>query len=405
MATSGQRIRGGVIGQLAWLAWVGIFGAAPTPGAVVSLPAEFAAPGSSVFLSIGFTGQADAVSGIQFDVHYDQSAMSLVAIVGDAARNSGKTLYQVDVGPDTRRFLIVGLNRTPIPDGVVVGLFANLSQDASGGVYPLTLSNVIGTDNAGQPAPATGLEGSVTVQGTVEQIVRLQPAGVLNGAGLFPGPVAAGEIVTLIGSEIGPSSGLTPVDSPSSTVLGGTSVLFDGTPAPLLYAGPDQINAIVPYAVSGNASTQVQIAREGRVVAGLTVPVLAAAPAIFTLDSSGVGPGAILNQDGSINSSANPADRGSVVVIFATGAGQTDPPGRDGQLAEDPFPKPVLAVLLRIGGRNAEVLYAGAAPGLVAGVLQVNCRVPVDVVPGHAVSVVLTVGAASSEEGVTLAVR
>ena len=89
------------------------------------------------------------------------------------------------------------------------------------------------------------------------------------------------------------------------------------------------------------------------------VPVLPAHPGIFTLDSSGAGQGAILNEDNTFNSAAQPAARGSIIVLFGTGAGQTDPPGEDGKLAEPPFPKPLAPVDVYIYGMKAEILYAG----------------------------------------------
>jgi uncharacterized protein (TIGR03437 family) len=345
------------------------------------------------------------VSAIQFDVQYDRSAMSLVGIAGESTRASGKRLYQADIGPSTKRFVIAGLNRNSIPDGALLGLFANVEPGASNGVYRLTVSNVVGSDRNGGAAPVTAVNGSVLVQGTIDQVVRLEPAGVLNGGSLVSGSVAPGQVVTLIGSGIGPEPAQTPESTPSSPTLGGASVLFDGIPAPLLYAGRSQINAIVPYAVNGRPSTQLQIARDGRTIATLRLTVVAAAPAIFTLDASGVGPGAILNQDSKVNSGANPADRGSIVGIFATGAGQTDPPGTDGQVTGDSLPKPILPVSIQIGGLEAEVLFAGLAPGLVSGVIQVNCRIPADVVASDTAPVILKVGTAVSQQGVTLAVR
>ena len=392
--------------KIEWLAFVLLVGHAPVAmSSVVSLPAESTSPGSSLYLPVAFASQASGVSGIQFDVQYDSSAMSLAPVVNQAARNSGKTLSHVDLSPNSKRFLIFGLNRNLIPDGALIGLFANLNPAAPNALYRLTISNVVGTDNDGGLVPMTSLDGAVTIQGTIDQIVRLRPAGVMNGGSLLPGPVAPGEVVTLIGSGIGPASRQVPDPSPGTTILGGTSVLFDGVRALLLYAGLNQINAIVPYGVYGKGSTQLQITREARVIAGLALPVLATVPAIFTVDSSGLGPGAILNQDSTLNSPANPAARGSVVVIFATGAGQTDPPGMDGQVAEGLLPKPILPISVQIGGLNAEVLYAGAAPGLIAGVLQVNCRVPGDVARGHSVPVILTAGSAGSQRGGMLAIQ
>jgi uncharacterized protein (TIGR03437 family) len=392
--------------KVALLASVAFFAQSPVVlSSQVSLPGQSAAPGSSIVIPVAFATQGGSVSGVQFDLQYNSSAMSLAATVGDAARNSGKRPYLADLAPDKRRFLVVGFNQNLIPDGTLVNLFVNLNPNAPNGVYRLKLSNIVGTDPDGRAAPVTGTDGEVTVQGAVGQAVRLQPVGVLSGASLLFGPVAPGEVVTLFGSGIGPASPQEPTDSQSSTDLAGTRVLLDGTPAPLLFAALNQINAVVPYGVSGKAATKVQVTYQGQVIAVLFLSVTATAPAIFTLDSSGVGPGAILNQDKTVNSPSNPTGKGSVVELYATGAGQTDPPGKDGQVAGDALSKPVLPVSVQIGGLDAGVLYAGAAPGLIAGVLQVNCQVPANVATGYSVPVVLTVGRASSQPGVTLAVQ
>jgi uncharacterized protein (TIGR03437 family) len=92
------------------------------------------------------------------------------------------------------------------------------------------------------------------------------------------------------------------------------------------------------------------------------------------------------------------------VVLFATGEGQTTPAGIDGQLAISTFPKPVLPVSVTIGGQPATLAYFGAAPDETAGLLQLNVVVPQNIAPGNA-AVVLTVGSASSQAGVTIAVN
>jgi uncharacterized protein (TIGR03437 family) len=112
-----------------------------------------------------------------------------------------------------------------------------------------------------------------------------------------------------------------------------------------------------------------------------------------------------LNEDGSSNSAENPVAPGSVIQLYGSGEGQTDPAGVDGQFANDVLPTPLLPVTLRIGGQEASVVYAGGAKGQVAGLLQISARVPDGVASGDAVSVVLTVGGASSQPGVTIAVK
>jgi uncharacterized protein (TIGR03437 family) len=142
------------------------------------------------------------------------------------------------------------------------------------------------------------------------------------------------------------------------------------------------VNAQVPYAVSGQATTTVEV-RCRRVSRGLaSVPVAGAAPALFP---------STRNADGSLNSAGNPAARGSVVTFLATGEGLGDGPNISGLPAADPLARPRLPVSLRIAGLDAQILYAGAAPAQV-GVLEIDARVPAGfVAPGEA-QVELAVG-------------
>jgi uncharacterized protein (TIGR03437 family) len=138
----------------------------------------------------------------------------------------------------------------------------------------------------------------------------------------------------------------------------------------------------------------------------MNVPVVAATPALFSVDGTGGGPGAILNQDGTPNTWDTPADHGSVVVLYGTGAGQTDPPGDDGKISGDlPLPTPRLPVTVYIDNQPAEVLYVGAAPGLVQGVIQINVRVPDSAQSGISIPVKFKVGDYWSGNSVTVAIR
>jgi uncharacterized protein (TIGR03437 family) len=373
--------------------------------AQVSLPNQTATPGSSLLLPVALDSKNAMISGVQFDVEYDNSAITLIATLGDAAKNAGKLLYQADMAPNRRRFVIVGLNPKLVPDGNLLNLFVNLNGNASPGPLPISFSNTAGTDPYGVFTSVAGVGGTVTVLGTIDQSVPIVPAGVLNGASISPGPLAPGEVFTLFGSSIGPVSVTMPPGMPSSPTLGATRVLFDAVPAPLLFAGPDQINGITPYALAGKMSTEMRISNGDRLIADLTIPVVPSSPAIFTLDATGVGQGAVLNQDSTTNSPSNPALKGTIISVFATGAGQTNPVGVDGQISRDFLPKPLGSVSVKIGGQDAEVLYAGAAPGLIAGVLQVNVRIPQNTLSSFSVPIVLSVGATESAANVTLAVQ
>jgi uncharacterized protein (TIGR03437 family) len=235
--------------------------------------------------------------------------------------------------------------------------------------------------------------------------------GVVSAASFLPGPVAPGQIVSIFGAGLGPETPASFRLDGSFVVapeLEGTRVLFDGVAAPVLATSAGQVNAIVPYGVGARQETRVQVEYQGRRTADTVIPVARSAPAIFTLSQTGSGQGAILNQDSTVNGPANPAARGSIIQIFATGGGETNPAGVDGRVTLPrfgPLPVQVLPVAVTIGGFAAEVLYAGAAPELVAGVLQVNARVPDQAAPGSAVPVVLTVGDNASPATVTVALR
>jgi uncharacterized protein (TIGR03437 family) len=247
--------------------------------------------------------------------------------------------------------------------------------------------------------------------------VRLTVAGagaapvvsaVVNGASFQAAPLAPGLIATLFGSNLGPAAGaglrLTAAGL-VDTSAGDTRVRFDDVPAPILYASSRQVSVVVPYALAGRNRTRVEVEHQGSRSGPVEVQVAESAPGVFTLGSTGLGPGAILNEDGRVNGPDNPASRGSVVVVYATGEGHTSPSGVDGLVTGTILRHPLLPVRVTIGGQEAEVLYAGSAPGLVSGVLQVNARVPAGISPGGAVPVIVIVGSAPSQPGVTLAVR
>jgi uncharacterized protein (TIGR03437 family) len=255
--------------------------------------------------------------------------------------------------------------------------------------------------------PAGAVNVPVTLLVTTGSGVLPSIGSVVNAASQMPGAVAPGEIVTIYGYGVGPSqtAGFT-LDSLSNaaTMLNGAQVLFDGRPAPLLYGSAGQVNAIVPYEVASQASTAVEVVSSGIKSQAWGVAVTASAPAILTVSGSGAGQGAVLNQDNSVNGASNPAARGSVIQIFATGEGQTSPPGVTGSITQSSN-MPVLPVTVTIGGMDCAIQYAGSALGAVAGLLQVNAVVPAGVTPGATVPITLMAGGMRSPDGVTIAVQ
>ena len=239
--------------------------------------------------------------------------------------------------------------------------------------------------------------------------ILLTAQSVVNGASFLNGQIAPGELITIFGSSLGPATPaglqLTPDGQTVTTSLAGTRVLFDGVPAPLTYVSDGQVNSIVPFGLAGDTvSTRVQVEVQGVASSAVTVFLTSASPALFTA-FGGTGQAAALNQDNSANGPGNAAAVGSVLQLFMTGAGQTKPVGRDGQLAgSDPF-YPLGDVTATIGGVAAVVQYAGSSSGLVAGVTQVNVQVPDGAPTGDGVPVVIKVGGNPSPSGVTVAIR
>jgi uncharacterized protein (TIGR03437 family) len=253
--------------------------------------------------------------------------------------------------------------------------------------FALVISNCIGLNVA--PAPV------------------VLPGGVVSAASFVSGPVSAGELLSVFGSNLGPEPPRAmEIDAGGNlaTQLGPTRVLFDGVPAPLLFAGAGQVNVVAPMAIAGAASTTVEVEVSGVRSNASALAVAAARPGIFLLNAAGQG--AVLNQDGSVNGPANRAARGTVIQIFATGGGATAPPVMPGRVVPAPPPLHVLtgAVQVTIGGVAAPVQFAGASPQLVFGVVQINATVPAVVAPGNAVPLVVTIGGAGSQAGVTIAV-
>jgi uncharacterized protein (TIGR03437 family) len=256
--------------------------------------------------------------------------------------------------------------------------------------------------------------GSQTVVVPVTTVTTTSPAtppflgSIVNGASQLAGSVSPGEILSIHGFGAGPPETAGFTLSPTGSVatsLNGAQVLFDGKPAPMIYGSAYQANVIVPYEVANESMTTISLQYGGVVSTAWSVPVAPSAPGIFTTPATGVGQAAVLNQDNSVNGPSNPAARGTVIQIYATGEGQTTPAGVTGSVTGTNLKKPVLPVTVTIGGQNAAVQYAGSAPDSIAGLLQVNAVVPQSVAPGSAVPIIVSVGGSPSQSGVTIAVQ
>ena len=264
------------------------------------------------------------------------------------------------------------------------------------GIYPGTVT-VAGSSGTNASTIAILLSVTAPPNPTVTSIV--------NGASFAAGGISPGEIVTLIGNSMGPTTALGAVsaDGKISSQLGGVTVSFNNFAAPILYASATQINCVAPYEIAKLSNVSVKVNYLGQSSTLYPVNVVGVAPAIFQ--------GAVLNQSGSLNTAENPAAVGSVVVFWMTGEGQTNPLGLTGRITEinnsstGPLtPQPLITPTVTIGGQAAKVHFYGEAPDLVSGILQINVEVPAGL-PAGSWPLVVSFGPISSQGGITVAVQ
>jgi uncharacterized protein (TIGR03437 family) len=310
----------------------------------------------------------------------------------------------------------------------------------SPGVWTLAVTNPAPPNNPSQ-APVTTLfvvsDPTVPLITSVVNAASYLPTSVWTGTN--PDPVANGtttvsprEIISIFGQNLGPSSVVTaaPSGSPQAfpNILDGIQVAFfigNNTLvfAPIIMVSSNQINAVVPVAVAtvintNNPAVSVQVLNTNTTPAAATQPfnvmVIQEDPGAFTFGGLGQGQAAVLDYDDtsqtySINSAKNAAARGSTILIYATGMGDLATPVADGVVATAAAGLADNTVRVDIAGQPAVVSYAGAAPGAVAGLVQINAIIPPTVSTGTSVSLTVSVGAATtsrrSQPSVTISVK
>jgi uncharacterized protein (TIGR03437 family) len=229
--------------------------------------------------------------------------------------------------------------------------------------------------------------GNVFIADAVNRVVIHYPGlSSINAADfLLPNVLAPGMIAALYSTgnyhQFGTTSQAAAAQ-PLPTQLNGIQVLFNGAPAPLFYAGTDQINYQVPSLApqSGTADVQVIETATGRLLGDSTVQMNAVAPALFTQAGNGSGAAAALNQDGTLNSQSNPAISGSIITLFGTGLGYVPGAPPDGQSASGAIaaPRAPTVFILPDTITGSAIQYSGLAPSLV-GVWQINVQIPSDI--------------------------
>jgi uncharacterized protein (TIGR03437 family) len=300
-----------------------------------------------------------------------------------------------DGGPATKAFL-------PSPIGVAVDNAGNLFiSDGYSHIRKVTpdgtISTVAGNGSYGYSgdggaaisaslgAPwgiAVDGAGNIYVADTGSNAVRvLRPAktsvlvtAVVDAASQRADPISPGKMVVLCGAGLGPAK----VVTGSNT---GTAVTFNGAFAQILYSSATQVAVVVPASITGTTA-QVAVNYQGVLSDPVFVPVAPSSPGLFTLDQTGAGQAAAVNDDGSVNTAAKPIRIGGYISLYATGWSDAK-----------------LPVSVTIDGIKAPVQFAGQAPGQPPGLIQVNVQIPSGVKPGGYVPVVLRVGDVSTTDG------
>jgi len=226
---------------------------------------------------------------------------------------------------------------------------------------------------------------AIRIDGAVQSTLTIEePRSLANYLELgqdVPFITAPGARLAIPGTGLGPARKVIArlADGMLPTMLGDTSVYFDGVPAPLLSVQAEEVACIGPFEMSGHTSVTVQVERNGSLSNAVRVPVSQSAVDLLW----------VTNEDGTYNSSDHPAPGGSLMTAYVAGMGQTNPSSVDGRVNGTDGgslinPATVLFVATTVDGGvyTADILSAGPAPGQVAGVGQIRFQIPDRVIDG-----------------------
>jgi uncharacterized protein (TIGR03437 family) len=293
--------------------------------------------------------------------------------------------------------------QNPLLAGPTCGFNSNAIAKLSADGSSLQFATYL--DGCGVPGIAMAGDGSIVASsaGAVLNLTETHapPISLNRVANAFSGDssaVTAGGLYTLTGSGFQPS----PVDlrfNPSENLpeeLGGVKVLFDGMPASILQvapgrvivAAPERLVRLTPH-ITRSALTSIQISYNGSLSDAVWMPVANSVPGLLTTGllnpqaTSTTRDGYVQNQDGTLNSSTNPATAGSTITLFVTGAGATNRLVAPGSVAQSGAISPETAVYatwrqFSFGNSNPPETV-NSIPGFVSAMFAIPLTVPTSV--------------------------
>lgn len=274
------------------------------------------------------------------------------------------------------------------------------NDDTSYGIWRLAVENNTNDSRSGWINFV-----SLTIVGTTQANPVISPRTVVNAASIAGnGMVAPGEVVSIFGVNLGPVDGVAAPAGAWPTTLGGTSVTINGAAVPIGYTSSFRVDVQVPFTVAPGTNITGQISFNNQSSVGASVPVVATVPGIYTSSTGGAGPVKAINQNGALNSTSNPAPKGSVIVVYASGLGAVNPAIAAGT-APPNSPLSIVAAEVGafIGGAAATVQFAGLAPGS-PGVYQLNIQVPATA-PSGTHELLIYAGGVSTQKGATVVIQ
>jgi len=365
------------------------FSPGATPGIYQTKIVDNCAPTISIGPGLPYTGTGDA---FVLKLNPTLSAAQFLTYLGGSCNDSGASLA-LDSSGD---IWVTGATASPDfplkePFGIGGGNFiAEFSPDASrllfsssnnGVNLAITSQAVFLTGGIGNLAAVTKIDPTTAPAIEIDSVtsVAVLPAPSVNPNSVA---IAPGLLVQINGNNLGPTAKLNAqVDATGRLPfeLGGTIVYFDNLPAALVSVSASSIVCYVPFEAA--STTEVTVAANGQVSNAVAMSVSPSAPQILS----------VINQDGTLNSAQHPAKVGSVVTLYVSGLGETNPPSADGLTNAPPLAVPVAQVIVYLPTTSASIVipqFSGAAPGLIAGITQINVPLAANTLVGGGTAII-----------------